>query len=170
MCQIILLHTTKTLAAFCLGKARSWKQLHTDETGHCQKQLVNVVINIISECGDLRSICLSGSIIAEDLTAEEQSRSIIASFGEAGQLLRKWKEVTLEMFPNCQDLLNMILDPDDMSPTKLLGGMVSTDTCNTARLTRQTLCDAIIQKGRDMGLDDEHVKVYPKIFCSETYS
>jgi len=39
--------------------------------------------------------------------------------------------------------------PDAMSPTKLLGGMVSTDTCNTARLTRQTLCDAIIQKGRD---------------------
>jgi len=64
------------------------------------------------------------------------------------------------MFPNCQDLLNMIPDPDDMSPTKLLGGMVSTDTCNTARLTRQTLCDAIIQKGRDMRLDNEHVKLY----------
>jgi hypothetical protein len=66
----------------------------------------------------------------------------------------------LEMFPNHQDLLNMIPDPDDMSPTKLLGGMVSTDTCNTARLTRQTLCDAIIQKGRDMGLDNEKVKLY----------
>ena len=144
MCQIVLLQTTKTLAAFRFGKATSWKQLHTDETGRRQKQLVNVVINIINECGDLKSICLSGSIIAEDSTAEEQSRAIIASFGEAGQLLREWKEVTLEMFPNCQDLLNMIPDPDDMSPTKLLGGMVSTDTCNTARLTRQTLCDAII--------------------------
>jgi len=117
-----------------------------------------------------KSICLSGSIIAEDSTVEEISRSTIASFGEAGQLLREWMEVMLDMFPNCQDLLNMIPDPDDMSPTKLLGGMVSTDACNTARLTRQTLCDAIIQKGRDMGLDDEHVKVYPKIFCSVTYS
>ncbi len=28
------------------------------------------------------------------------------------------------------------------------------------RLTRQTLCDTIIQKGREMGLDDEHVKLY----------
>jgi hypothetical protein len=64
------------------------------------------------------------------------------------------------MFPNCQDLLNMIPDPDNMSPTKLLGGMVSSDTCDTARLTRQTLCDAIIQKGRDMGLEDEHFKIF----------
>jgi hypothetical protein len=51
-------------------------------------------------------------------------------------------------------------DPDDMSPAKLLGGMVSTDTCNTAGLTGKTLCDAIIQKGRDMELDDEKVKLY----------
>jgi hypothetical protein len=58
-----------------------------------------VVINIINESGDFKSICLSGSIIAEDSTAEEQSRSIIASFGEAGQLLHEWKDVTLEMFP-----------------------------------------------------------------------
>jgi hypothetical protein len=73
MCRIVLLRTTKTLAAFRLGKATSRKQLHTDKTGCRQKQLVNVVINIINEHGDLKSICLSGSIIAEDLTAEEQS-------------------------------------------------------------------------------------------------
>jgi hypothetical protein len=112
-----------------------------------KKQLVNVVINIINKAGDIKSICLSGSIIAEDSTAEEQSQAIIASFGEAGRLLRDWKEVTFEMFPNCPDLLDMILDPNSMSPTKLLGGMVSMDTCNTAWLTRQTLCDAIIQEG-----------------------
>jgi hypothetical protein len=49
------------------------KQLHTDKTGCCQKQLVNFVINIVNEHGDLKSICLSGSIIADDSTAEEQS-------------------------------------------------------------------------------------------------
>ncbi len=146
-CCTLLLRTTKTLAAYQLGKERSWKQLHTDETVRRQKQLVNVVINIINESGDFKSICLSGSIIAEDLTAEEQSRSIIASFGEAGQLIHEWKDVTLEMFPRRQHLIDMIPDPSDMSPTKLLGGMVSTDTCNTARLMRQTLCDAIIQEG-----------------------
>ncbi len=47
-----------------------------------------------------------------------------------------------------------------MSPTKLLGGMVSTDTCNTAWLTWQTLCDVIIQEGQDMGLDDEMLHLY----------
>jgi hypothetical protein len=59
------------------------------------------------------------------------------------------------MFPKCQDLIDMIPDPSDMSPTKLLGGVVSMDTCNTAQLTRQTLCDAIIKEGLDAGLDDD---------------
>jgi hypothetical protein len=84
MWQIVLLQTTKTLVKFCLGKAISWKQLHNDKTGHRQKQLVNVVINLVNEGGDFKSICLSGSIIAEDSTAKEQSWAIITSFGEAG--------------------------------------------------------------------------------------
>ncbi len=88
-CQIVLLRTTKTLAALSLAKSAVWKQLHTDKTGRQQKQLVNVVINIINEAGDFQSICLSGSIIAEDSTAEEQSQAIIASFGKSGQLLRE---------------------------------------------------------------------------------
>ncbi len=100
------------------------------------------------------------SIIAEEGTADEQSRAIIASFREAGQLLRDWKLVTAELYPNCPELANKIPNPDDMCPTKLLGGIVSTDTCNTARKTRQTLCDAIIQKGRDRGIDEVHLKIY----------
>jgi hypothetical protein len=95
MCRIVLLRTTKTLAAFCLGKATKWKQLHTDETGHCQKQLVNVFINIINEAGDLKSISLSGSIIAEDSTTEEQSRAIIAFFGKTERLLRDRRRLHL---------------------------------------------------------------------------
>ena len=146
-CRIVLLRTTKILAAFRLAKSIVWKQLHTDEMGRRQKQLVNVVINFINEAGDYQSICHSGSIITEDSTVEEQSRAIIASFGESGQLLREWKKVTLQMFPSQQDLLDMIPEPEDMSPTKLLGGMVSMDRCNTARLTRQTLCNAIHSTG-----------------------
>ena len=46
------------------------------------------------------------------------------------------------------------------SPTKLLGGMVSTDTCNTAQLTRQTLCDAIIKEGREAGLEDDKLLMF----------
>jgi hypothetical protein len=160
MCRTVLLRTTKTLAAYRLGNATSWKQLHTDETGRQQKQLVNVVINIVNEGGDFKSICLSGSIIAEDSTAEEQSRAIIASFSEAGQLLQEWTQVTIDMFPKRQDLANMIPDPSHMCPTKLLGGMISTDTCNTARKTRQTLSNHIIQMGRDRGFNDEALVLY----------
>ena len=38
--------------------------------------------------------------------------------------------------------------------------MVSTDTCNTARLTRQTLCNAIIQQGWEIGLGDDKLMMY----------
>ena len=66
----ILLLVSKTLAAY-----------HTDETRRCQRQLVTVVINIIDENdGVFKAICLSSLIIAEDGTADEQSRVIIASF------------------------------------------------------------------------------------------
>jgi hypothetical protein len=82
-CLTILLHVSKTLAAYRLSKATVWKQLHTDETGCRQTQLVTTVINIIDENDSVyKSICLMSSIIAEDGTADEQSCAIIASFRE----------------------------------------------------------------------------------------
>jgi hypothetical protein len=69
-----LLWKTKPLAAYWLDNATTWKQLHTGETGHRQKQLVNIVVNIINEGGNFMSIHLCRYIIAEDLTAKEQSR------------------------------------------------------------------------------------------------
>jgi hypothetical protein len=42
--------------------------------------MVNVVAGLLGSDGILKSICLSGSIIAEDSTAENQSRAIISSF------------------------------------------------------------------------------------------
>jgi hypothetical protein len=97
-------------------------------------------------------------IIAEDGTADVQSRAIIASFRETDQVIRDWKLITAELYPNRPELGNKIPNPDNMCPTKLLGGMVSMDTCNTARKTWQTLCDAIIQKGCDRGIDEVHLR------------
>ena len=57
-----------------------WKQLHTYETSRRQISMVNVVAGLLGSDGILKSICLSGSIIAEDSTAENQSRAIISSF------------------------------------------------------------------------------------------
>ncbi len=79
--QTVLLHTTKSLAAYRLGSADAWQQLHTDKTSSRQISLVNVVVGLIGSDGILRSICLSGSIIAA--TAENQSRAIISSFTES---------------------------------------------------------------------------------------
>jgi hypothetical protein len=84
-CRTILLSVSKTLAANCLSKAKVWKQLHTDEKGRRQTQLVTAAINIIDENdGVFKSICLLSSIIAEDGTGDEQICAIIASFRESG--------------------------------------------------------------------------------------
>jgi hypothetical protein len=101
--------------------------------------MVNVVAGLLGSDGILKSICLSGSIIAEDSTAENQSRAIISSFHKSSQLLADWINTTEEMFPGCNDLISLIPKPSSMCVSKLLGGMVSTDTCNTARLTRSTV-------------------------------
>ena len=93
--------------------------------------------------GELKSICLYSSIIACDGTAEEQACTIIALFQEFKQLLDYWREVTLENYPNQPDLHKQIPPSTSMCPSKLLGGMLSTDTCSTALLLRPTLIQKI---------------------------
>ncbi len=133
--QTVLLCTTKSLAAYQLGSVDAWQKLHTDKTSRRQISLVNVVAGLIGSDGILRSICLSGSIIAEDSTAENQSHAIISSFTKSSQLLADWIKTTAEMFPDHADLLDLIPKPSSMCVLKLLKCMVSTDTFNTAQLT-----------------------------------
>ena len=82
--QKVLSLITKSLAAYSLGNAKVWKQLHTDETEQRRTSLVNVVITLLDNDDNLKNICLSGSIIAEDKSSEEQSQSVISYFDEAG--------------------------------------------------------------------------------------
>ena len=70
-----LLWTKKSLAAFRLDSADSWKQLHMDKTSCRQISLVNVVVGLLGTDGVLILICLS-EIMAEDYTA------IISLFNE----------------------------------------------------------------------------------------
>ena len=154
-----LLRTTKSLAAYRLGSAESWKQLHTDETSRRQISLVNVVVGLLGTDGVLRLICLSGSIIAEDSTAENQSRAIISSFNELAQLLADWIKMTEEMYPGREDLVNLIPRPSSMCVSKLLNGMISTDTCNTARLTRSTVINQIYGICIEKGMTDQNLKI-----------
>jgi hypothetical protein len=155
----VLLRTTKSLVAYRLGSADAWKQLHTDETSRRQISLVNVVVGLIGSDGIMKSICLSGSIIAEDSTADNQSRAIISSFTESAQLLADWIKTTAEMFPDRDDLLDMIPKPSSMCVSKLLHGMVTTDTCNTAQLTRSRVIEHIYRICREKGMSDSDMKI-----------
>jgi hypothetical protein len=100
----VLLQTTKFLAAYRLGSNESWKQLHTDETSRRQISMVNVVVGLLGSDGILKSICLSGSIIAKDSTAVNQSHAMISLFTESLQLLADWIKTTAEMFPDQDNL------------------------------------------------------------------
>jgi hypothetical protein len=158
--RTVVLRVTKTLAALRIGKSPTWKQLHTDETSRRQISLVNVVVGLIGSDGALRSICLSGSIIAEDSTAENQSLAIIATFTESAKLLADWIKVTAEMFPNREDLIDLIPKPSSMCVSKLLNGMVSTDTCNTAQLTRSMVIEHIYQICCEKGMTEKDLTIF----------
>ena len=125
--RTVLVIITKTMAAYRLGHARNWKQLHTDETLRRQISIVNVVISIINDDNELCTICMSGSIISKDGIADEQSRAIISAFNDSGHLLQEWRDMTSVMYPGEDELLAAIPNSDDMSPTKLTGGFLSHD-------------------------------------------
>jgi hypothetical protein len=73
---------------------------------------------------------LSTSIIAEDDIAESLSKSIVQTFKESGELLDVWQDVTVEMYPDCVDLVDMIPKGCNITSTKLAKqGMIMTDTC-----------------------------------------
>jgi len=150
----VLLYCTKTLAAYRLGHAKDWKQLHTNETSRCQISIVNVVISILSDDNELKTICISGSIISKDGTADEQSHAIIGAFNDSGRLLQEWRDMTTTMYPDEIELLSTIPKSEDMSPTKLIGGYISHDNCATANKTGNLLMDMILALGKEAGISD----------------
>ena len=163
--RTILLSTSKTLAVYRLALVKRWIQLHTDETSRTHKTLLNLIVNILEDDDEeLKSICLSCSIIAEDGTAEEQARAIMASFAEFAQLLDDWREATMHLFPGQADLLDAIPLASQMSPAKLLGSFISTDTCPTARSLRPILIKGIKQFCRDeLNMSDDEIEKNPTL-------
>ena len=102
-------------------------------------------------------VTLSSGILAENKTAECLTGSIIRTFKEGGQLLDDWRIVLERLYPSCQDLLDMI--PQLQALTLANVGMVSTDTCNTARKTRHLLCKAIRMVTIEQGFREESINV-----------
>ena len=151
---------TKTLAAYQLGHAKNWRQPHTDETSRRQVSIVNVVISIINNDNQLRTICMSGSIISKDDTADEQSRAIISAFSDCGRLLKEWRDITAVMYPGEDNLLAANPNSDDMSPVKLIGGFLSHDNCATANKTAYNLMQKILELGKEAGMSPMALILY----------
>ena len=84
-CHSVLLHVTKTLASYQIGKANSYKQLFSDGTSQRQASIQNVIIRFLSD-GGFKTLTLSTSIIAEDETAESLSKTIVQTFKESDVL------------------------------------------------------------------------------------
>ena len=122
--------------------------------------IVNVVISIIDRDNELRTICMSGSIISKDGTADEQSRAIIGEFNNSGRLLDEWRNMTAAMYPDDSELLASIPCSTDMCPTKLIGGFMSHDSCAAANKTSNIIMEMILKIGKDRGMSEQDMTLY----------
>ena len=72
-------------------------------------------------------------------------------------MLACWAEVTKEMYPDFQ---HNIPNKSEMSISKLAkGGLLTSDTCNTARKIRLLLCEKIEEAAREKGLPEDEINV-----------
>jgi hypothetical protein len=140
-------------------KSRRYEQLITDGTSWRQTAIQNAVVGILTD-GGFKMVNLSSGILAENETAKCLTGSIICTFKEGGQLLDDWRIVLKRLYPSRQDLLDMIPQSQALTSAKLANdGMVSTDTCNTARKTRCLLCKAIRTVAIEQGFREESINV-----------
>jgi hypothetical protein len=81
-------------------------------------------------------------------------------FKEGSKLLEGWRNALARLFPHRQDLINMIPQSNELTLTKLAkDGMVSTDSCNTARKTQRLLCEVIKKLCFEKVLTEDEVNV-----------
>ena len=140
-CRSILAVTTKTLAAHQLSLAPTYLQHHSDGTALHQTQLENVVVRIARE-GGYKYTTLNNCILPEDGCSDTIVTAISQAFREGRVHLKDWQETTKQLYPNCQDLLDQIALPLDLTLAKLAdGGVIMTNTCDPAR----KLCHLFIQ-------------------------
>jgi hypothetical protein len=140
-----LWEVSKTLACYQLGHAKDWKQAHTDETRRRQTSLVNLLISFLDSDNELKTICLNGAIMCDDGTADSQCRGIISTLHDSAKLLKRWRYATLNMYPSNPDLVELIPDPATMDITRMTGGGLAHDTCDTARSLGNKLASAILE-------------------------
>ena len=100
---MVLVVTTKTLAACQLAKLESFDQLCTEGTDWRQFEIDNVVVGFLTDNG-YKTVVLDTTIIPTNKTAAGINASILRTIRETGNLLDDWRETTEEMYkddPDC---------------------------------------------------------------------
>ena len=158
-CRTILLHVTKTLAAYEIANSQYFEQLFTDGTSRRQTDMQNVVVGILKDSG-FRRIILSGCILAVDESADSTLGAISGCFRESGKILDGWRNITKELYPDRPDLLALIPRGSQLALTKLgKHGFTMTDTCDTARKLRRLIADEVKQIAQEQGLPVDEINV-----------
>jgi hypothetical protein len=146
----ILLTVAELLAAYRLGNAIKWGQLHTDMTTRRQIPFLNLLLSYLPEGNhkyNFQTVLMSCCIHPEDETAEAQISAIVDHLDRTGKLLQKWQETHNRMFPGDE---HGIPDATSLDLGKLSdGGAVSTDTCNAAQKLNQRLIEEIKKRSGD---------------------
>ena len=88
-----------------------------------------------------RPLLVSSSIIPKDERSETIRDSIMDTLRQMGANLDRWRAVHEEMFGQTHD----IPPGSSIDIVKLEGGVITTDTCNGARLVSKLLADEIDQ-------------------------
>ena len=87
----------------------------------------------------IRPLLISSCIFPEDERSETVSKAIIETLSDKAKLLDQWISVHQSMFVNDHD----IPSANEIHLSKLNQGVITTDTCNSARLISCLLADAI---------------------------
>ena len=158
-CRTLLVHTTKTLAAYTLGKVDKYDELFNDGTSRRQTSIENVIIGYMTENG-FKTVTLSTSILAEDETAQACLEAVMATFKEGRDLLQIWRDATQEMFPTRPDLLELLPEPKQLTTGKLSKSGVMTDTCAKARKCQRLFAKSITEAALELGIAEADIKIY----------
>ena len=149
-----------------MGKSKKWQQLFTDATTRRQTSFTNLAISIQEEEDDdiLTSLLLSSNMYSPNETSEAVVMAIVNTLKEKGELLNKWRETHRAMFGETDN--HNIPSGDSMQMSKLAeGGVITTDTCTTARKVSRLLLEEI-KKAVEANLEEGVVlndRRYPSI-------
>ena len=138
----LLVVVTKTLAAYTVARVPRFHQIYTDGTTRRQTELINMLIGYVTDEG-LKTVTLDNMIISPEKKSLSTAQALMQSMENAQKLLKGWREVTKELYPDDEDILALIPLPEAATLTKARDAYITTDTCSQAKNVRTQMIKAI---------------------------